>query len=118
MVGPSNRGTSLTEDKIAPDGELLARDHGLGITLWRISGPLVATATVVEGLYPNDTWSGDEVTWTGERCRGGTLTVGLSSDPDLFQEDQLVTAKSRRQDRRPGPCPSRRSRIPTGAGGA
>jgi hypothetical protein len=82
----------LTEDAITPDGVVGARDPGIGITLWRVDGPLVATATVVEGLYPNDTWSGREVTWTRERCRGGTLTVGLSSDPNLFDEDQLVTA--------------------------
>jgi hypothetical protein len=90
---PIEPGYVLTEDKIAPDGEPVARDPGLGITLWRVSGPLVATTTVVDGLYPNDTWSGDEVTWTRERCRGGTLTVGLASDPELFQEDQLVTAR-------------------------
>lgn len=82
----------LTEDAITPDGVLVARDPGIGITLWQVDGPLVATATEVEGLYPNDTWSGREVTWTRERCRGGLLTVGLSSDPNLFDEDQLVTA--------------------------
>ena len=82
----------LTEDAITPDGVVIARDPGIGITLWRVDGPLVATATEVEGLYPNDTWSGREVTWTRERCRGGLLTVGLSSDPNLFDEDQLVTA--------------------------
>jgi hypothetical protein len=82
----------LTEDAITPDGVVVARDPGIGITLWRVGGPLVATATTVEGLYPNDTWSGREVTWTRERCRGGTLTVGLSSDPNLFDEDQIVTA--------------------------
>jgi Dolichyl-phosphate-mannose-protein mannosyltransferase len=82
----------LTEDAITPDGVVLARDPGIGITLWQIDGPLVATATVIEGQYPNDTWSGREVTWTRERCRGGTLTVGLSSDPNLFDEEQIVTA--------------------------
>ena len=89
---PIEPGYVVTEDKIAPDGEPVTRDPGLGLTLWRISGPLVATSTVVDGLYPNDTWSGDEVTWTRKRCRGGTLTVALSSDPELYQEDQLVTA--------------------------
>ena len=83
----------LTEDKVAPDGRLVARDPGLGITLWRISGPLVATATVIDGLYPNDTWSGAEVTWSRQRCRGGTLTVMLSSDPELYDDDQVVTAR-------------------------
>ncbi len=83
----------LTEDRITPDGVPLARDPGIGLTLWQVSGPLVATATEVEGLYPGDTWSGETVTWTRERCRGGTLVVALSSDPNLFDGDQLVTAK-------------------------
>ncbi len=33
------------------------------------------------------------MTWTRKRCRGGTLTVALSSDPKLYQDDQLVTAR-------------------------
>ena len=82
----------LTEDQITPDGVPIARDAGIGITLWRVAVPLVATATTIEGRYPNDTWSGRTVTWTRERCRGGTLTVGLSSDPNLFDEYQVVTA--------------------------
>jgi hypothetical protein len=82
----------LTEDAITPEGEVLARDPGIGITLRRVDGNLIATETAVEGLYPGDTWSGREVTWTQERCRGGTLTVGLSSDPNLYDEDQVVTA--------------------------
>jgi hypothetical protein len=82
----------LTEDVISPDGVVVARDPGIGLTLWRVSGPLVATATRIEGLYPGDTWSGRTVTWTRERCRGGTLTVSVSSDPALFVDDQIVTA--------------------------
>ncbi|HEX5800411.1 MAG TPA: glycosyltransferase family 39 protein [Gaiellaceae bacterium] len=82
----------LTEDSITPDGEVLARDPGIGITLREVAPPLVATETQIEGLYPGDTWSGREVTWTQERCRGGTLVVGLSSDPNLYDEDQIVTA--------------------------
>jgi hypothetical protein len=82
----------LTEDVISPDGVVVARDPGIGVTLWRVSGPLIATATKVEGLYPGDTWSGSTVTWTRERCRGGTLTVSLASDPQLFDDDQVVTA--------------------------
>ena len=83
---------ALTEDVLSPEGALVARDPGIGITLWRVDGPIVATETAVEGLYPGDTWSGREVTWTRERCRGGTLTVKLSSDPNLYETAQLVTA--------------------------
>jgi hypothetical protein len=82
----------LAEDAVSPDGLVLARDPGIGLTLWRVASPLVATATRIEGQYPGDTWSGRTVTWTRERCRGGTLTVSLSSDPQLFDEDQIVTA--------------------------
>ena len=82
----------LAEDAVSPNGVVLARDPGIGLTLWRVAGPLVATATRIEGRYPGDTWSGRTVTWTRERCRGGTLTVALSSDPMLFDEDQIVTA--------------------------
>ena len=63
----------ITEDAVSPDGVVLARDPGIGLTLWRVTAPLVATATRIEGRYPGDTWSGRTVTWTRERCRGGTL---------------------------------------------
>jgi hypothetical protein len=82
----------ITEDAVSPDGVVLARDPGIGLTLWRVTPPLVATATRIDGRYPGDTWSGRTVTWTRERCRGGTLTVSLSSDPQLFDTDQVVTA--------------------------
>jgi hypothetical protein len=82
----------LAEDGISPEGRVLARDPGIGVTLWRVARPLVATATRVDGRYPGDTWSGRTVTWTRERCRGGMLTVSLGSDPALFDEDQVVTA--------------------------
>ena len=81
----------VSEDVIAPDGVALAHDP-VGVTVWRVRQPLVVTETTIEGRYPEDTWSGRTVTWTRERCRGGTLTVALSSDPQLFDEDQIVTA--------------------------
>jgi 4-amino-4-deoxy-L-arabinose transferase-like glycosyltransferase len=83
----------LSDGAFAPDGEELARDEALGTTLWRVDGPLLST-TKVEGLYPNDSWSGSEVRWTKRRCRGGALTVSLSSDPSLFTNPQTVSARS------------------------
>jgi Dolichyl-phosphate-mannose-protein mannosyltransferase len=84
----------LLDGTIAPDrGEEVARDRGLGLTLWRLDEPLVASQTEIRGLYPNDTWSGKRVTFTRRNCRGGTLAVGLSSDPALFEEPQTVTAR-------------------------
>ena len=31
------------------------------------------------------------MTWTRERCGGGTLVTTISSDPNLFRQDQVVT---------------------------
>ena len=82
----------LVDDSIAPDGIAVGRDPGRGMTVWRVDGPLIATTTTIKGLYPGDTWSGKSVTWTRERCRGGTLVAALTSDPALFSDDQIVTA--------------------------
>jgi 4-amino-4-deoxy-L-arabinose transferase-like glycosyltransferase len=81
----------LADGSITPDGEVVARDDLLGTTLWRIGGQVVSTTTIA-GLYPNDTWSGPEATWTRRRCRGGELVVTVTSDPSLFRSPQRVTA--------------------------
>jgi 4-amino-4-deoxy-L-arabinose transferase-like glycosyltransferase len=81
----------LADGSITPDGEVVARDDLLGTTLWRVGGDVVST-TSITGLYPNDTWSREMVTWKRRRCRGGELAVSLSSDPSLFASPQTVTA--------------------------
>jgi hypothetical protein len=81
----------LADGSITPDGEAVARDDLLGTTLWRIDGPVVSTTTI-RGLYPNDTWSREAVTWSRRRCRGGELAVSLTSDPSLFATPQTVIA--------------------------
>ena len=48
----------------------------------------------IDGLYPNDTWSGEEVTYLRRRCAPGRLAVSLSSDPSLFLEPQTIVARS------------------------
>jgi hypothetical protein len=83
----------LADSSFVPDGELVTQDSGWGVTLWRVTTPLVA-AVRVDGLYPNDTWSGQRVTYLRRRCRPGRLTVELSSDPSLFVTPQTVTARS------------------------
>ena len=57
------------------------------------ASPLVSAAKI-DGLYPNDTWSGDEVTYVRRRCEPGRLSVSLSSDPSLFLEPQTIVARS------------------------
>ncbi len=100
-VRTPDRGTvdakyALLDGSITPDGEALARDD-LGTTLWRLWGPL-SSLTRVSGRYPNDTWSGPELSWTRLRCAGGELLVGLHSDPTLFADeltDVLATVRGR-----------------------
>src|SRR4029077_3782895 len=83
----------LADSSFEPDGKALARDQGWGVTLWRVTPPLVS-AVRIDGLYPNDTWSGDTVTYLRRRCAPGRLSVPLSSDPSLFVEPQTVVARS------------------------
>jgi len=84
----------VTDSSFEPDGTALARDTGWGITLWRVTPPLVS-ASRIAGLYPKDTWSGSTVTYTRRRCgRGGRLTVTMASDDNLFLEPQTVVARS------------------------
>jgi hypothetical protein len=82
----------LADSSFEPDGKALARDKGWGVTLWRVTPPLVS-AVRIDGLYPNDTWSGDTVTYLRRRCAPGRLSVTLSSDPSLFVEPQTVVAR-------------------------
>jgi Dolichyl-phosphate-mannose-protein mannosyltransferase len=83
----------LADSSFEPDGEPITSDKGWGITLWRVAAPLVS-AVRVEGLYPNDTWSGGEVTYLRRRCEPGRLAVDLSTDPSLFLEPQTIVARS------------------------
>ena len=64
----------------------------VGMTLWRIEGPLIATTTSVEGLYPATPGRAKTVDVDARALRGGTLVTTISSDPDLFRQDQVVTA--------------------------
>ena len=86
----------IADSSFEPAGEALATDSGWGVTLWRVSSPLVS-ATHVDGLYPRDTWSGPEVTYTRRRCAPGRLSVELSSDANLFLGPQTVVARSNGQ---------------------
>ena len=90
---PVRDGYVIADSSFEPAGEALATDEGWGVTLWRVSSPLVS-ATRVDGLYPRDTWSGPEVTYLRRRCVQGRLSVELSSDANLFLEPQTVVARS------------------------
>ena len=81
----------VADSSFEPDGNELARDRGWGITLWRVNPPLIS-AVRIDGLYPNDTWSGQHVRWIRRRCRAGNLSVSVSSDPSLFSRRQTIVA--------------------------
>jgi hypothetical protein len=83
----------IADSSFEPDGTALARDTGWGITLWKVEPPLVS-ASLIEGLYPNGTWSGPEVTYVRRRCEPGRLSAALSSDDKLFLGPQTIVARS------------------------
>ena len=83
----------LLDGSITPDGVVVARDDQLGTTLWRLTGPLSSRATIA-GLYADANWSGRTATWQLLRCRPGTLTTAVHSDPGLFKTPQTVVAIS------------------------
>ena len=73
-------------------GTPLARDPGIGLTLYRVNGPIVIL-TRVHGLYANDSWSG-RTSHVPPRSAagGGQLSVRLGTDAHLFPGNQVVTA--------------------------
>lgn len=83
----------IADSSFEPDGKPLARDNGWGITLWRVNPPLIS-AVRIDGLYPNDTWSGKRVTWLRRRCSTGKLLTFVSSDDHLFFRPQTIVAQT------------------------
>jgi hypothetical protein len=83
----------VADSSFEPDGKPLARDNGWGITLWRVNPPLIS-AVRIDGLYPNDTWSGRTVTWVRRRCAAGRLLAFVTSDPSLFTGRQTIVART------------------------
>jgi hypothetical protein len=91
---PLRPGYLLVDGSVDPNATPVARDAPLGMTVWRVNGPLVLAKTVKTGIYPGDTWSGPRVTWTREHCSGGSLAVSLSGDAQLFPDGNVVTAST------------------------
>lgn len=103
VTGPGGRPLRLryllSDGSVEPNAVPLARDPLLGMTVWKVGGPLVLARTATTGLYPGDTWSGPVVTWRREHCRGGTLTVTLSGDARLLPGGSTVAASGGRSVR-------------------
>jgi 4-amino-4-deoxy-L-arabinose transferase-like glycosyltransferase len=105
---PARAGYVLADaSTIALAGTRITADDGRGMVLLRVNGPL-RTESLVDGLYPGDTWSGRTARYTRFGCTGGTVAVTLQSDEALFSGPNLVTA---RVDDRPA---GRASVPPTG----
>jgi hypothetical protein len=81
----------LTDGTVDVRGRVVAEDTRKGIVVRRVFGPLQQVSRV-DGLYPQDTWSGREVTYTRHDCRGGSVVVTLQSDPSLFTKPTTVVA--------------------------
>jgi hypothetical protein len=91
----------IVDGSLDVDGVKLASDVPLGVNLWKLSGP-VRSLTRIDGLYPDDTWSGPVVVYHRLRCRGGSVRVTLLGDPNLFTRAQTVRASGLARLVRPG----------------
>ena len=84
----------LSEESAPLAGAVVARDELKGMALRRTHG-LVRIGYRVQGLYPNDTWSGKRLTYTRLRCTGGAVTAHMLRDPKLVSAPQTVRADGR-----------------------
>src|SRR5205823_1092982 len=84
----------LANRRVPLAGAVIAEDEGTGMVLRRLHAPLWI-AYAVTGLYPDDTWSGKQVTYTRRQCRGGRLTVDLVGDATLVSGRQTVSAEGK-----------------------
>jgi hypothetical protein len=82
---------ALTDSSLALEGAVIARDIRKGMDLYRLNGPLRQVARVT-GVYA-DAWSGREVDYSRVDCGGGTLSVELQGDPNLFRRPNTVAAE-------------------------
>jgi hypothetical protein len=83
----------LTDDSFELAGTRIERDRERRTDLWRIDPPL-RTTTRIEGLYPQDTWSGPTMRYTRLDCAGGALTLTVQSDHFVFSSPQTLTIRS------------------------
>jgi len=86
-------------------GTRVAADSAKGLVLYRVTQPVRVTTHVV-GLYPanpgQEPWSRGHVSWIRSQCTGGTLSVKISSDENLFPKAQTLTVEGRAYTIAPG----------------
>lgn len=76
-------------------GRKIASDPKLGLSLFRVDGPLVVL-TRVAGV-DGDSWGHRYVTYRRFQCTGGRVAVELMTDASLFAGDQTITASENGQ---------------------
>jgi len=86
---PVAAGYALSDRTASLAGEVAGTAGPLA--LYRVPGK-VGVKTLIEGLYPGETWSGPAVRYTRFHCTGGHLSVQLGSNPALFISPKTVTA--------------------------
>jgi hypothetical protein len=91
----------LVDGSLDLNGTKLATEAPIGMNLWRLRGP-VRSLTRVEGLYPNDSWSGASVVYRHLECTGGSVRVTLFGDVHLFDAPQTVRANGVTKRVKPG----------------
>jgi hypothetical protein len=72
-------------------GQRLAADPEIGLSLYKVNGPLVVL-TRVDGV-DSDTWGGRYVSYRRFDCHGGHLTVTLASDLKLFAVPNRIAVR-------------------------
>ncbi len=91
-------GTNVVADYVLVDpqteivGTVVATDPGTGMRVVEVGGAVIV-AERVTGIFA-DRWSGAEAIYTRFACGGGELEVGMSSDAQVHQSLQTVTALS------------------------
>jgi hypothetical protein len=74
-------------------GTKVAADPAKQLVLYRVARPARITTRVI-GLYPTvpgvEAWSRGHVSWIHSQCTGGTLSVKVSSDDQLFVKPSTV----------------------------
>lgn len=82
----------LTDASLQVAGPTVASDPGLGMTLYRVGGP-VRVVGQTQGISP-DKWSGPSVHYTRYPCLRGTLSVTLAGYRPLQAHPVTVVATS------------------------
>jgi hypothetical protein len=75
----------LTDATVQLLGKIVAADPKHNLVLYAVQKPARVTTRILGWYPPPDNWTGPRATWTRAQCSGGTLTVTIYNDPNLFR---------------------------------